>query len=83
MGTEHTTTAAKEHKKAAEQNDRARGLVGQALGEIDDISRGMKESMPDKKRLPSESEMQEADEVAKANNLSPAERHADQARRDY
>jgi hypothetical protein len=46
--------------------------VGQALGEIQDISHGMKESMHDGKKLPSESEMQQAVERAKAadGNLS-------------
>jgi hypothetical protein len=55
-----------EHAQAAVQIDRARGLVGQALGEIDDVSRGMKETMHDGKKLPPESEMQEAVERAKA-----------------
>ena len=65
MGTENT--AAQEHEQAAEQVDRARGLVGQALGEIEDISRGMKETTKDGKKI----------------DLSPAEQHADQARRDH
>jgi hypothetical protein len=58
--------AADEHTQAAGQLDRARGLVGQALSEIDDVSRGMKDTMHDGKKLPSESEMQEAVERAKA-----------------
>jgi hypothetical protein len=65
MGTENT--AAQEHEQAAEQVDRARGLVGQALGEIEDISRGMKETTKDGKNT----------------DLSPAEQHADRARRDH
>jgi hypothetical protein len=55
-----------EHAQAAGQIDRARGLMGQALGEIDDVSRGMKETMHDGKKLPPESEMQEAVERSKA-----------------
>ena len=66
MHSEHAKSAVDEHKQAAGQIDRARGLVGQALSEIDDVSRGMKESMHDDKKLPSESEMQEAVERAKA-----------------
>ena len=58
--------AADAHLDAAEQINRARGLVGQALGEIDDVSRGMKETMHDGKKLPPESEMQQAAERAKA-----------------
>jgi hypothetical protein len=48
MGTEKT--AAQEHEQAAKQVDRARGLVGQALGQIEDISRGMKETTKTAKR---------------------------------
>jgi len=79
MVADHAKTSADEHEQAAEQVERARGVVGQALGEIQDISRGMKESMHDGKKLPSESEMREAVEVANASDLSPAERHADQS----
>jgi len=70
MATEHEKNAAEAHKQAAAQLDRARGLVGQALGEIDDISRGMKETMHDGKKLPSESEMQQAVERAKATDAT-------------
>ena len=59
-------TAAQEHEQAAEQIDRARGLAGQALGEIDDISRGMRETTKDGKKT----------------DLSPAEQHTDRARSD-
>jgi hypothetical protein len=65
MITEKAT--AQEHEQAAEQVDRARALVGQALGEIEDISRGMKETTKDGKNT----------------DLSPAEQHADRARRDH
>ena len=58
--------AAQEHAQAAEQVDLAKGLVGQALGEIEDISRGMKETTKDGKKT----------------DLSPAEQHANQAGRD-
>jgi uncharacterized protein YjbJ (UPF0337 family) len=66
MDTEHAKSAAEAHVQAAEQIDRAEGSVQSALGEIQDISRGMKESMHDGKKLPSESEMQQAVERAKA-----------------
>jgi hypothetical protein len=62
---ESANRAVEAHTHAAEQIDRARGLVGQALGEIDDVSRGMKEIMHDGNKLPSESEMQQAVECAK------------------
>jgi hypothetical protein len=64
MGTEKA--ADQKHEQAAQQVDRARGLVDQALSEIEDISRGMKEVTKDDQKT----------------ELSPAEQHADQARRD-
>jgi hypothetical protein len=63
MSTERT--AAQEHELAAEQVERARGLAGAGLSQIEDISRGMKDTAKDGKRT----------------DLSPAEQHADQARR--
>ena len=45
METEHENSAANAHMQAAEQIDHAKGLVGQALGEIGDISRGMREKI--------------------------------------
>ena len=51
MGT-NTKTATAEYKEAAEGAAREKGLVGEALGEIDDISRGMKERTHDDKKLP-------------------------------
>ena len=71
---EHANIAVDEHKQAAEQLDKARGLVGQALNEIDDVSRGMNDTIRggmndtirDSKKLSSESELQEAVERAKA-----------------
>ena len=49
MEAERENSAADAHMQAAEQIDHAKGLVGQALGEIDDISRGMREKIVDEK----------------------------------
>lgn len=76
MNTDHEKSAVDEHKHAAEQIDRAKALVGEALGEIDDISRGMKISIHDGKKLPSKREMRKA---SNATDLSPAERHFDRS----
>ena len=76
---ESANNAVDAHKHAAEKIDRARGLVGQALGEIDDISREMKESMRDGKKLPSDSEMQQAVERAReVNGTKTSGRRAEQ-----
>jgi hypothetical protein len=76
------------HTHAAEQIDHAKELVGQALSEIDDISRGMREKIVDEnkpsyneaagKKMPSESEMQEADECAKDADSKERSREAEQ-----
>lgn len=42
-------TAADAHQKAAEQVERAKSLVGQALGQIEEISRGLKNETHDGK----------------------------------
>jgi hypothetical protein len=74
---ESSNSAVDAHTHAAEQIDRARGLVGQALGEIDDVSRGMKESMHDGNKLPSESEMQQAVERARDADSKERSREAE------
>ena len=69
MATEHAKSAGAGRQQAAEQIALENELLGSALGEIDEISRG---SINDAKKLPPEGE---------SRNLSPAERHADQARK--
>jgi hypothetical protein len=83
---ESANSAVDAHTHAAEQIDHAKGLVGQALGEIDDISRGMREKIVDEKNpsykdaerggkeMPSESEMQEAVERASAADIKERSR---------
>jgi hypothetical protein len=91
MDTEHENSAASAHMQAAAQIDRARGLVGEALGEIGDISRGMREKIVAEKnpshndaaeyggkKMPSESEMQEADECVRVADRKEKNRQAEQ-----
>lgn len=91
MDTEHENSAASAHMQAAAQIDRARGLVGEALGEIGDISRGMREKIIAEKnpshndaaeyggkKMPSESEMQEADECVRVADRKEKNRQAEQ-----
>ena len=87
---ESAKSAVDAHTHAAEQIDHAKGLVGQALGEIDDISRGMREKIVDEKNpsykdaerggkeMPSESEMKEAVERARAADSKERSRQAEQ-----
>ena len=51
------------HMQAAAQVDRAKGSAEEALDEIQDVSRGMRETNPEK-TLPSESEMDEIERAA-------------------
>ena len=91
MDTEHENSAASAHMQAAAQIDRARGLVGEARGEIGDISRGMREKIIAEKnpshndaaeyggkKMPSESEMQEADECVRVADRKEKNRQAEQ-----
>jgi hypothetical protein len=55
--------AADAHMQAAAQVDRAKGSAEEALHEIQDVSRGMREANPEK-ALPSESEMDEIERAA-------------------
>ena len=83
---------AEEVRRAAARLDRAEGLVNEALDEIRDVSRGMKElvasdEIPDRirKKMPSESDMEQALEVGTAANrneeaLNAASRRADEIR---
>ena len=87
---ESANSAVDAHTHAAEQIDHAKGLVGQALGEIDDISRGMRKKIVDEKNpsyrdaerggkeMPSESEMKEAVERARAADSKERSRQAEQ-----
>src|SRR6202521_802537 len=87
---ESANSAVDAHTHAAEQIDHAKGLVGQALGEIDDISRGMREKIVDEKnpsykdaerggkKMPSEREMKEAVERARDANSKEKCRQAEQ-----
>ena len=87
----HTNNAVDEHMQAAAKIDHARRLVGEALGEIDDISRGMRGKIVDEKspsyndaaehggkKMPSESEMQQADECARDADRKEKNREAEQ-----
>jgi hypothetical protein len=67
-------SAVDEHEQAAEKLDRAEGSAQFALNEIQDISRGMKED----DELPSESEMQDAMERARATHTQEKNRQAQQ-----
>ena len=88
---ESANSAVDAHTHAAEQIDHAKRLGGlQALGEIDDISRGMREKIVDEKNpaykdaerggkeMPSESEMKEAVERARAADSKERSRQAEQ-----
>ena len=87
---ESANSAIDAHTHAAEQIDHAKELVGQALAEIDDISRGMREKIVDEKNpsykdaerggkeMPSESEMKEAVERARDANRKEKCRQAEQ-----
>ena len=75
MGTEKT--AADAHQQAAEQVERAKGLVGQALGQIEEISRGRKNETHDGKAMPSEDRRREDEAAEAATDRSPADRLAD------
>jgi len=93
MDTERANIAAEQHEHAAGQLDRAEGSVQKALDEIQDISRGMRDKiideknpsykdaadrMHDGKELPSESEMEQAVERARAANSKEKSRQAEQ-----
>ena len=86
MDTEHTNSAVDEHMQAAGKLDRAEGSVQKALDEIQDISHGMKENImleknprtDDGKQLPSQSEMLERVERARAANSKAKCRQAEQ-----
>lgn len=66
-------SAVDEHERAAEKLDRAEGSAQSALDEIQDISRGMKDD-----ELPSESEMQDAFDRARATHMQEKNRQAQQ-----
>jgi hypothetical protein len=61
---ELSDTAFDEHTKAAAQIDRARDSAEKALDEIQDISRGMRETNPEN-NFPSEREMEEFERADK------------------
>ena len=61
---ELSDTAFDEHTKAAAQIDRARESAEKALDEIQDISRGMRETNPEN-NFPSEREMEEFERADK------------------
>jgi hypothetical protein len=85
---EHENSAADAHMDAAEKIDHAKELVGQALTEIEDISRGMREKIVDErnpsynesagKKMPSEGEMQKADKCARDASSKEARRQSEQ-----
>jgi hypothetical protein len=98
--TETTNSAVEEHEHAAAQIDQAKGSMRKALNELNELSHDMREKTVDERNssygdsadrmrgspdLPTESEMEETVEVAKAadrNNeaLNAAERRADEVR---
>jgi hypothetical protein len=88
IDTEHENSAADARMDAAEKIDHAKELVGQALTEIEDISRGMREKIVDErnpsynesagKKMPSESEMQRAVERPRDANSKEKCRQSEQ-----
>jgi hypothetical protein len=66
-------SAVEEREQATEKLDRAEGSAQSALDEIQDISRGMKDD-----ELPSESEMQDAFDRARATHMQEKNRQAQQ-----
>jgi hypothetical protein len=61
---ELSDTAFGEHTEAAAQIDRAKGSAEEALDEIQDVSRGMRETNPER-NFPSEREMDEIERAEK------------------
>ena len=87
---ESANSAVDEHVQAAGKLHRAEWSVQKALGEIQDISRGMREKFVDEKspsyndaaehggkKMPSESEMQQADECARDADRKEKNREAE------
>ena len=64
-----TDSAVEAHTQAAAQVDRAKGSAEEALREIQDVSRGMREANPEK-TLPSESEIDEIERAAEKDRLA-------------